>query len=250
MDEYVYDVIVIGAGISGLYAARCLKEEGLKFGVLESSDRVGGRTWTLRDIKTGGYVDMGGAYFGCQQKKVIRLAKELGLEFYNVPDRGKTTLKYKGKVGHYDGDIPPAGGVFQLLDLVSVIKELDRLSLEVPLFQPWKASLAPALDSVSVMEFLEKFCWTGFAKSMVEIGLSAVFGHACSKVSLLYALHLIRSCGGTRALFDQKKGGLQEMKLIGGSDSISLRMAKELGCKLRQCSSFKALILLHSFDLT
>lgn len=38
---------------------------------------------------------MGGAYFGHQQKMVIGLAKELGLEFYNVPDHGKTTLKYK-----------------------------------------------------------------------------------------------------------------------------------------------------------
>lgn len=240
MDEFVYDVIVIGAGISGLYAARCLKEEGLKYVVLESSDRVGGRTWTSRDVKTGGYVDMGGAYFGHQQKMVIGLAKELGLEFYNVPDHGKTTLKYKGRVRHFEGDIPPSSNVFELLDLVSVIKELDRLSLEVPLFQPWKARSAQGLDALSVKEFLEKFCWTSFAKTLIEIGLTAVFAHPCDKVSLLYALHLIRSCGGTRALFDQK-GGLQEMKLVGGADSISLRMAKELASAVRFKTRVKAI---------
>lgn len=42
-----------------------------------------------------GYSDMGGAYFGHQQKHVIELAKELGLKFYNVPDKGKTTINFK-----------------------------------------------------------------------------------------------------------------------------------------------------------
>lgn len=223
-----YDVIVVGAGISGLYAARCLKEEGLSCVVLESRDRVGGRTLTSEG--KFGYSDMGGAYFGHQQKHVIELAKELGLKFYNVPDKGKTTINFKGKIRHFRGDIPSAN-LFELLDLVNVIRELDRLSLGVPLLEPWLASSAAELDSVSVVDFLEKFCWTSFAKSLIDLGLAAVFAFPPSKVSLLYALHLFRSCGGIRALFAQK-GGLQEMKIIGGSDLISKRMASQLSCDI------------------
>lgn len=46
-DEELYDVIVIGAGISGLAAANYLKEQGLnKIKIVEARDRVGGRVYS------------------------------------------------------------------------------------------------------------------------------------------------------------------------------------------------------------
>ena len=76
------DVLVIGAGISGLSAARLLTAAGLEVLVLEARERVGGRTCTLRDPESFGYTDVGGAYVGPTQRRVARLASELGLEFY------------------------------------------------------------------------------------------------------------------------------------------------------------------------
>ena len=46
--SHVYDVIVIGAGASGLSAAKLCKENGLDVIVLEARNRVGGRTWTVK----------------------------------------------------------------------------------------------------------------------------------------------------------------------------------------------------------
>lgn len=38
-----FDVVVVGAGVAGLFASRLLTEKGLKVVVLESADRIGGR---------------------------------------------------------------------------------------------------------------------------------------------------------------------------------------------------------------
>ncbi len=44
--DELYDTVIIGAGLSGLNAAKILSQAGKKILVLEAQDRVGGRTWT------------------------------------------------------------------------------------------------------------------------------------------------------------------------------------------------------------
>ncbi|GAB0178324.1 amine oxidase B-like [Grus japonensis] len=78
-----YDVVVVGGGISGLSAAKLLTESGLNVVLLEANDRVGGRTYTIRN-KQVKYVDLGGAYVGPTQNRLLRLSKELGIETYKV----------------------------------------------------------------------------------------------------------------------------------------------------------------------
>ena len=46
-------IIVVGAGISGLTAAKLLKDRGHNVTILEASDRVGGRIQTYRDLAVG-----------------------------------------------------------------------------------------------------------------------------------------------------------------------------------------------------
>lgn len=53
-------VIVIGAGMAGLVAARLLHDSGFIVTVLEARDRIGGRTWT--DDRVGAPVDLGGSW--------------------------------------------------------------------------------------------------------------------------------------------------------------------------------------------
>lgn len=45
---HMFDVVVIGGGISGLAAAKLLSEYKINVLVLEARDRVGGRTYTVR----------------------------------------------------------------------------------------------------------------------------------------------------------------------------------------------------------
>ena len=125
------DVVVVGAGLSGLSAARLLKAAGLKVKVVEARDRVGGRTLTQRDPISGRCTDLGGAYIGPTQRNVVRLAEELGVELFKIYDEGKTVLRYKGVWRMYEGTVPPLTNPLQLLDVNHLMRTVDQLAREV-----------------------------------------------------------------------------------------------------------------------
>ncbi|WP_197381785.1 flavin monoamine oxidase family protein [Mycolicibacterium mengxianglii] len=58
----VIDVIVIGAGLAGLVAARDLTDKGFQVAVLEGRNRVGGRTFAREIVSTTVKVDFGGTW--------------------------------------------------------------------------------------------------------------------------------------------------------------------------------------------
>ena len=62
------DVVVVGAGLAGLSAARALVAGGASVAVLEARDRVGGRTLS-RDVGKAVF-DLGGQYIGAEHARV------------------------------------------------------------------------------------------------------------------------------------------------------------------------------------
>jgi monoamine oxidase len=76
----VVDVIVIGAGLSGLVAARELEARGHAVRVLEARDRIGGRVWLQRAALRGLDLDMGGAWVADAQRFVWAEADRYGVE--------------------------------------------------------------------------------------------------------------------------------------------------------------------------
>src|SRR5688572_17312255 len=82
------DVLVVGAGISGLMAARELVKAGKDVLVVEANDRVGGRV--LNHTLTGGSViESGGAFVGPTQNHILALSQELGVETFKEYVDGK-----------------------------------------------------------------------------------------------------------------------------------------------------------------
>ncbi|WP_431230950.1 flavin monoamine oxidase family protein [Mycolicibacterium psychrotolerans] len=70
-------VVVIGAGFSGLAAARKLADAGLRVTVLEARDRIGGRTRT--DTSLGVPIDIGASWIhGTESNPLTKLAQDVG----------------------------------------------------------------------------------------------------------------------------------------------------------------------------
>ena len=74
-------VVVIGAGMSGLSAARELRRRGYEVTVLEARQRIGGRVWTDRSL--GVPIDMGASWIqGTDGNPLTRLARENGVDVH------------------------------------------------------------------------------------------------------------------------------------------------------------------------
>ncbi len=82
-DSEPIDVLILGAGISGLHAARMLQTAGLSVAVLEGSNRVGGRCWTARDVR--GSPELGAQQIGAGYGRVRGNAADLGVSLADPP---------------------------------------------------------------------------------------------------------------------------------------------------------------------
>src|SRR5689334_18873968 len=99
------DLVVLGAGLAGLSAARTAAAAGAKVAVVEARERVGGRTLN-EDIGDDRVVEVGGQWIGPTQDRLAGLAHELGVDTFPTYGAGENVIEYAGRVRRYRGTIP------------------------------------------------------------------------------------------------------------------------------------------------
>lgn len=170
------DVAVVGAGLSGLRAARAIADAGREVVVLEARDRVGGRLLNAQ-LGDGVQVDVGGQWVGSDHSRVQGLAGELGIEIFPQYGEGRNLLDVAGKRRRYRGTIPRLGlGV--LWDIFLARRRIDRLAREVGAERPWAAERAAELDGQNLANWCEANVRTPIARRLIGLAGRTVWGTA------------------------------------------------------------------------
>ncbi|HEY6934255.1 MAG TPA: FAD-dependent oxidoreductase [Marmoricola sp.] len=226
------DCVVVGAGISGLVAARDVARRGGSVLVLEARDRVGGRVLN-HALRSGGVVESGGAFIGPTQTHIARLADELGVRTFAEYVAGKSVYvsSTEGR-STYDGTVPPDPLI--LADAALLQTRIDQMAGEIDVAAPWRHPKAIEWDSQTLGEWLRGNTVNRAVIDLLLCWAQPCFGADCDELSLLYVLWYLACSGdethqGTFERNSDTAGGAQESRFVGGSGLIPQRLARLLG---------------------
>ena len=194
-------VLVAGAGLAGLVAARELERRGARVTVIDARDRVGGRVWTIRDgFAAHQHAEGGADIIESDQAGVIALAKELklplvpilkgGFGFYSVSAKGRPEVQ-RGTRRFGEMFAPFYGAVreYRLLE------------------GRWESPIAARLGRESVAEYLARVGASAAAIARMR-GLRGFFLADPEDLSMLAMVDFLASdgFGGDGGLFRVKGG--------------------------------------------
>ena len=221
------DVIVVGAGLSGLYAAQLLEDEGAKVLVLEGRDRVGGRLLTLDDVP--GRPEAGGNGIGAGYARVIDAAKQAGVGLIPVRQRTETT-QGKSLINLQGANILPKDWPTSPLNpFPAELKSKLPWEYQWPFFakgNPLKADdswLDPrfAAHDISIHEFMRR---QGQSEETIELacGVGMLYGTNTYDYSVLALFHSL--VWGAKQL----EFGREAYAIAGGNQRLPEAMARRL----------------------
>ena len=210
-------VVVVGAGLAGLAAARRLTTEGVDVVVLEARERVGGRT-EGHVLADGTPLELGGQWIGPTQNRMYALVEELGLEhFRTYNDEGELLLDLGGRqsrVKSHRGATPRLGP-FALADLGQGLARFERLAARVSLTEPWNSPRADVLDGQTFETWIRRNLRTPTGRAYFQVACEAVFAAEPTDLSLLHALFYVHSGTDFETLLSVDRGAQQD-RIVGG----------------------------------
>ncbi|WP_411698120.1 flavin monoamine oxidase family protein [Conyzicola sp.] len=226
MTELQCDVVIVGAGATGLTIATDLQKAGFSTLVVEARDRVGGRLRT--ETVEGAVLELGGQWVSPDQRALIAMLDELGLETFERYREGDSVyVDAAGSATRFTGDLFPTSQSTQD-EIERLIALLSGLTAEVDPSEPWNHPRAAELDAQSFEAWLEQNCADAEARANVALFVAeAMLTKPAHAFSVLQALLMASSAGGFEHLVDADF--ILDRRVVGGLQRVPLLLAERLG---------------------
>lgn len=221
------DVVVVGAGLSGLQAATDLQKAGLSFVVLEAKDRVGGKTQSVRMDRGNGVLDVGAAWINdTTHPKMSALYRKFGCEPLVQRTQGAGLFRGAGmdlqKVTA-QGSLPVDEYQQRVHEKIYMSLETDSAKIDL-----YDSTANKHIDDISLGEYFRQQGARGFSWDMWTLTVRALMGCEPDNISLVYFLDYVKSGGGLESLLTEAAQGAQYLRNRKGNQTISLRLAADL----------------------
>ncbi|PVH71654.1 amine oxidase [Cadophora sp. DSE1049] len=192
-------VVVIGAGLSGLYAAWEIQKAGLTCVVLESKDQVGGKALSVAS-KTGN-VEFGPAWINLtNQTYVAALVKKFNIEVIDQYLEGDLVLDFGGKYKRVKAE-----------DLYKLSKDLGI-----------------DIDSLTLEEFVRTLNPSEMTLEHLNIHTRGIWGLEASEMSALFFFYFCKNNGGLKRLKSQGKDGMLHLRIRQGTQVFATGITAQL----------------------
>jgi monoamine oxidase len=209
-------IIIIGAGLSGLYTGFLLQKQGYEVTILEARNRVGGRSFTEEGV------DLGGTWVSSKQPRIMKLCEQFGLKVYRQFEGGmdityfhNERLEQKSAEGEVKF-IPDQGAFERAIALFNELtKSPDFLSENAP------------IDKMTGREWFAQNILDEPTRDRMNWSFQAGTCSMPENSSPLFWLYFLQNSGGYEILASIKEGA-QEFRIEGGSQTISIKLAENL----------------------
>jgi monoamine oxidase len=215
-------IIIVGAGAAGLTCAYRLQQARVPVQVIESSKRVGGRVYSLRDTFPDEQIaELGGEFIDTGHRALRRLVQELGLSLVDLvlADNKREPVFF---FGNRRVLMPEVVEAFR--PVARRIRQ-DMISLRgvVPTYR--QPNRGRVLDQMSITEWLETREVTGALRSLLETAYVGEFGLEAAEQSALNFLLMISAQPGSFELFGESD---ERFHIVEGNDRVPTRLAERL----------------------
>ena len=222
--EKPLDIAILGGGIAGLNCANHLLESGHDFKIFEAQKRVGGRILTHYNdpLGLGIYPEFGGDFIDTGHEDMLALAKEFGLELYDL----EAEMKKDGLVKD----------VYLFNDKIftekDIIREFRKIAPKIAadyksLGENYDTEAAKKFDLMPLSEYFASLKCAKWLKDVLIAGFVSEFGLDCNEQSTINFLDLIDpdTSGGFK-IFGESD---ERFRIKGGNSKIIEGLEKKIG---------------------
>ncbi len=218
------DVVVVGAGLAGLAAARDLEAGGAQVTVLEARSRVGGRVEQV-ELADGRLVQLGGEVVGDAHTSYLGLVAELGLTL---------TASYVAEPGEITRQVPDSVDVGDWPSWCTTADRASHDEVEAALVEvltaidpedPWGFPDRVPLDRMSVGDWLRRVGAAPGVMRLWEMFQLSMSDGSIERTSMFAYARQLR-VGGATGSYDVQQW--ENLRVAEGSATVALRMAEAL----------------------